>query len=69
MDKHDHVHQAGATAWSLRPNVPEGHLLIPEDVIPGNPLGHGIRIGILHAFPNPFSNGICLQINFSMMIL
>ena len=54
VDKHDHVHQAGATAWSLRPNVPECHLLIPEDGNPGIPLDHGIWIGILHALPKPF---------------
>jgi len=54
LDKHDHFYQVGATAWSLRSNVPECHILIPEDVNPGISFGHGIWIGILHALPKPF---------------
>ena len=67
LDKHDQVHQTGATAWSLCPDVPECDLLLPQDITLGNISNYSIWTGFLHAVCNPITNGMfinCITHNY-----
>ena len=68
LDKHDQVHQTGATAWSLCPDVPECDLLLPQDATLGNISNYSIWTGFLHAVCHAITNGMLINWKFVLRI-